>query len=85
MVKFIYRGWTMKLKHLVLYHKNLLVWCKASFCGQYSISSFWERPILSSSLLHSGQRDFEPIQWAGGGKHFLTCSYKIPQKWLQNI
>jgi len=22
----IYRGWTMKLKHLVLQHNNLLVW-----------------------------------------------------------
>jgi len=23
---YIYRGWTMKLKHLVLQHNNLLVW-----------------------------------------------------------
>ncbi|MEQ2300440.1 hypothetical protein AMECASPLE_025438 [Ameca splendens] len=37
-----YRGWTMKLKHLVLDHNNLLVWCRASFCGQYSVNSSWE-------------------------------------------
>ncbi|MEQ2240066.1 hypothetical protein ILYODFUR_011051 [Ilyodon furcidens] len=40
--EYIYRGWTMKLKHLVLDHNNLLVWCRASFCGQYSVSSSWE-------------------------------------------
>ncbi|MEQ2303430.1 hypothetical protein AMECASPLE_016852 [Ameca splendens] len=39
---YMYRGWTMKLKHLVLDHNNLLVWCRASFCGQYSVNSSWE-------------------------------------------
>ncbi|MEQ2281999.1 hypothetical protein AMECASPLE_036026 [Ameca splendens] len=40
----------MKLKHLVLDHNNLLVWFRASFCGQYSDTSLedygidWEGP-----------------------------------------
>jgi len=46
----------MKLKHLVLDHNKLLVWCRASFCGQYCINLSWERQI---QVLNRDQRDFD--------------------------
>ncbi len=73
----------MKLKHLVLDHKHLLVWCRASFCGQYIISSSWEWQI---QVLHSSQRDFEPFLLQNSGQVTTWCWWRktFPDSLLQN-
>lgn len=66
-------NWTMPLKDLVLDPINVLVWCRASFCRQYSINLSWEWQM---QVLHSRQRDFEPLLLQKSGQVTTWCWWR---------
>ncbi len=76
----------MKLQHLVLNHNHLLVWCRASFCGQHQFilamtdtsPAQWPEGFWAIPLTEPWSGDYvmlveENISWLASPKHPKTA------------